>query len=316
MNTLKCPNCGVVNLASADQCIRCKSVLDQAIGESLNAHIPNSTPAKSRKSIVTALVYLGFASGMALLIYTVAFKPVAPKASVSEEASAAETSPPVTEAAPPQGLNVIQPRLKAFSTTASTELAEQNGTWRYEEGSSRLPKDRLRYVTDKLGPLCNGGGGPADMVECEGRRQSIEAQLAADQWNEHMERTKLCGAQIEGEIELAEPGKYHVFGNDIFYAVKVTAPGEEGGEEGGKCITKRIPTPLSATIYLKWSASARGWQGSTKGMFKTVNLAHNKQTAHLKKEVRDKASYERWQKQGQTEANKRMHDQVFRPLSR
>ena len=167
-----------------------------------------------------------------------------------------------------------------------------------------------------MGPICRGGGfQPAG--DCEGRRASIKADLAAKQWNDQFIGQQLCKAKIEGEIVLAEPGKYHLIDNEVFYVAKIKAEGLYGVAESGGCASKKDIIPLTGYICLKWTntAGSAGWQSSSKQTFDRLSLESNQRIKAQKKEEWEKEKYERWQKSGEEETKRRMQSNTkFQPL--
>lgn len=277
MNKIKCQSCGVVNWNDASHCLRCKAAL---IFE---------TETLTGKSYNSGFLVPLLGGGVFLILLVAGYiylikGPSVKTAAVAEASTSTNAAAPVTVAVPPPDLNVVAPKIETFASLFREQLIQQNGVWSAGTGNQTgytRPNDPTGYVTQ------------------EGISRSY------------------CAPKVEGEILLAEPGRYHKFGNDIFFGVKIQSKGLEGVLENGICKTKTSMVPLTAMAYLKWSnlAGASGWQASAKGPFDMASLDYNRKTRETKQEEVEKLKYEKWQQQGQENANQQMKEKVFRALN-
>ena len=323
MNKINCPACGLANWSNVENCLRCKSLLDGAYTDPGAASYSYSENRKSFSIsdysgtiaivfcalVVMGVAYLFFSSGSV----------AKSDAAATTSATSPSTSNEVTVAVPPDDFGISAPQLEGFDKLIKDELSNQNGVQALDAvkaGTSLTIEEKFkrneREVADGMRGLCNGGGGmPA---ECNGRLQSIKADQAAREWNDQMSSTKFCPPKIDGPFKIAEPGRYHKYGDKIYYSGKVQAEGFEGINENGVCtFAKSAIVPLTAKIYLRWS---NGWLGASQGEFNTVSLAYNKQVSAEKKEEYEKKRDERLAEQRREAANKRMADKVFGALDK
>lgn len=248
---------------------------------------------------------------------------VRPETNASVAATVDTNSGAIAVAVPAQELGVTAPRLEGFDKLLHDEIIDQNsarGVNTSMAGTTSLEetmRDREAEINDRLGARCKGGGGFPE--ECNNRLNGIKADIAARQHNEMMANLKFCPPKIDGPITIAEPGRYHQFGDDIFYSGKIKANGFSGIEENGVCaVSKTAIIPLTAQVYLKWSgkSGATGWQASSKGVFTSTSMRYHKESAEKKKEEREKARAEQWREQNREAYNKRLQEKAFRALNK
>ena len=328
MNNIECPLCGRVNWSSASKCLSCSAPLNtNAADASRRGQQRHDQPKLSSYSSFTGPLVTCSLCGLIVFITWWFVSGRSPARNGGDRASAAMLSAtdsttesvsnptPATVAEPPTELGVDAPNLEYFASLLEDEITNQNGVWITKPGTSSTADPFERWwkhqgeIRDRLGPYCAGEG--RDLIECKSLRADIRADIDAREGERLRAMKMFCAPRVDGPIVLSESGRYNKLGSDIFYAGKVKADGLEGRLENGGCVFSRGVVPLTAKIYLKWSAvpGSEGWQASSSGEFSTVSLARDKAVKQAKQEEIEKARNERSQQRAREEANKRMQQQ-------
>ena len=332
-----CPSCGRVNWSSAPNCLSCSAPVDTngADASRRNKHRHGQPRRSSYPRLPGPLVTCAVCGLIVFLTwwFVSVRSPVrngvadamdqtsAAASSAADSTTGSASDPtPATVAEPPTELGVDAPNLEYFASLLEDEITNQNGVWITKPGTSSTTDPFERWskhqgeIRDRLGPYCAGEG--RDLIECRSLRADIRADIDAREGERLRAMKMFCAPRVDGPIVLSESGRYNKLGSDIFYAGKVKADGFEGRLENGGCVFSKGVVPLTAKIYLKWSAvpGSEGWQASSQGEFSAVSLARDKEVKQAKKEEIEKARYERWQQQGSEEANRRMQQPPSGPF--
>ena len=301
MNTVKCVNCGVINWATAEKCVKCWS--DPTVAaETSSDEIPdvgNATHDIKETGLEGFLhrpLILGVV-GLAVLlcvgIYVLKGSSTAPvdqakTTTLADEAmnniyptgKQGELSN-VSIAQPPADISVTPPTLEAILSRAQTELVndpnngeviQTNTSYNYQAYGGALDDCKYAHPSDCL-PKPSGIA--ADMMKAS---------------------SNICHPKIIGPVKLREAGRYNKFDDVTFFSVKVYADGLEGVFRDGQCDYKPAIAGLTTTVVLKYDAKQSGlsWQLSGKWQLDSVSYEYNKKDAEQRKKQWDDERDRKW----------------------